>query len=458
MKNFPNTALRKQAALAFLIAASLALHTVPSGAVDLVGAYRQALQHDPSSLAADEALAAGREKAVQGSALLRPRVNLQAGISRIHDHATSEAPAPFSTLLPSDGTGTARQASVQLVQPLYDQNASAAKQQLQEQSALAQTQFDQSRQDLVLRVADTYFGVIVAEETLRVVQAEKSALLHQRDRAKARFEIGQGKITDLHEAQARLDGVETREVSARSALELRRAQYRETVGSAPVQLTGMAPSFAPRPPEPDDLSAWQRKGEDRNNLIKAKQSELEIASAEIKKHRLEGRPSLDLVASYTAREQSGSISPIVAPGGDRTALVGVQLNIPLYAGGGIDSREREAIARQRQAEQEVAAARRDVRLKVQDGYLAVKTGVSRIAAVEQTLVSARSALEATTLGRDVGTRTELDVLDAQQRAFAAELDLVQVRVDYLMGRLRLAAAAGELNEESLRSLNAWLAS
>ena len=164
------------------------------------------------------------------------------------------------------------------------------------------------------------------------------------------------------------------------------------------------------------------------------------------------------MASYTARGQSGGLSPLVAPSGDRTALVGLQLNIPLYAGGGLDSRERESIARQRQAEQELAAARRDVRLKVQDGYLAVKTGVSRIAAVEQALVSARSALEATTLGRDVGTRTELDVLDAQQRAFAAELDLVQARVDYLLGRLRLSAAAGELSEESLRSLNAWLAS
>lgn len=463
MKNIPDIAPRSalrpalrvmQAALAL----AFALNAAASCAIDLAGAYQQALQHDPTSLAADEALAAGREKAVQGSALLRPRIALQAGVTRIHDHSTSEAPAPFSSLLPSDSTGTARQASVQLVQPLYDSNASASKRQLQEQSTLAQTQFDQSRQDLVLRVADAYFGVVVAEETLRVVQAEKADLLHQRDRAKARFEIGQGKITDLHEAQARLDAVEAREVSARSALELRRAQYRETVGSAPVQLAGIAPSFTPRLPEPDDLSAWQTKGEDRNNLVKAKLSELEIASAEIRKHRLEGRPTLDLVAGYTARGQSGSLSPLVAPSGDRTAQIGVQLTIPLYAGGGLDSREREALARQRQAEQEVAAARRDVRLKVQDGYLAVKTGVSRITAVKQALVSARSALEATTLGRDVGTRTELDVLDAQQRMYGAELDLVQARVDYLMGRLRLSAAAGELNEESLRSLNAWLGS
>ncbi|MGT2493848.1 TolC family protein [Cupriavidus basilensis] len=158
------------------------------------------------------------------------------------------------------------------------------------------------------------------------------------------------------------------------------------------------------------------------------------------------------MARYGAQGQTGNLAPWVAPSNTRTATIGLQLNIPLYAGGGLDSRERESVARKSQAEQEVAAARRDVRLNVQDGFLSAKTGVSRVAALEQSLISARSALAATTLGRDVGTRTEPDVLDAQQRVFAAELDLVQARLDYLLGRLRLAAAAGELSEETLRSL------
>jgi outer membrane protein len=191
--------------------------------------------------------------------------------------------------------------------------------------------------------------------------------------------------------------------------------------------------------------------------VHTRQSELDIARAELGKHRLTSRPTLDLVASYGARNQSGNLSPLVAPDGDRAGSVGLVLNVPLYAGGGLDSRQREAVARLGQAEQELAAARRDVRLKVQEGFLAVTTGVSRIASQEQALVSAKSALEATTQGRDVGTRTELDVLDAQQRLYAAELDLVQGRADYLLGRLRLAAAAGELGEGDLRALGAWLA-
>ena len=435
----------------------LALHGGLAGAMDVADAYRQALTNDPTSLAADQALVAGREKAVQGDALLRPRVNLQAGVNRIHNRQTGDLPPAAAQLAPERSSGTAEQASVQLVQPLYDRAAMANREQLREQSVLAQTQFAASRQQLTLGVAEAYFGVLVAEETLRVVQAELVAMRQQRDRAQARFDVGQDRITDVQEAQARMDAVSTREVSAQSMLELRRTQFRETTGVAPDQLAPLAPVFVPRLPEPAALADWQARGETRSTQVLAKLSEKEIASGELSRHRLSGRPTLEFVASYGAKQQSGSLSPLVAPDGDRTGSVGLVLNVPLYAGGALDSRQRESVARFGQAEQELAAARRDVRLKVQEGYLSVTTGVARIASQEQALVSARSALEATTRGRDVGTRTALDVLDAQQRLYSAELDLVQGRADYLLGRLRLASAAGELDEDSLRGLNPWLA-
>lgn len=423
-----------------------------ASAMDVAEAYRAALAYDPASQAADQALLAGREKAVQGDALLRPRVNLNAAVTRLHNRQSEPG-----ALLPERSSGTAQQASVQLVQPLYDRAAGAARQQLREQSTLAQTQFSAARQNLALRVAEVYFGVLVAEETLRVVRAELDAVRHQRDRAQARFTVGQGRITDVEEAQARLDAVSTREVAAQSMLELRRAQFRETTGSAPAGLAPMAQRFQPRAPEPAALSAWQARGENASTQVLARQSQLAMAQAELSKHRLSGRPTLDLVASYGAKQQSGNLAPLVAPDGDRTGAVGLVLNVPLYAGGALDSRQREAVARLSEAEHQLAAARRDVRLQVQDGYLAVSTGVSRIAAQEQALQSARSALAATTQGRDVGTRTALDVLDAQQRLYGAELDLVQGRADYLLGRLRLTAAAGELDEASLRALAPWLA-
>jgi len=445
------TMLARWAILATLAAQAGAAH-----AIDLVGAYEQALRHDPEQLAANSAVVAGRESAVQGDALLRPRVALQAGVNRIDDHMSGSVPSSIAALVPSHSSGTVRQASIEITQPIYDAGAGAERRQLKQQASLAETEFDQARQDLAQRVAAAYFGVISSQESLRVTLAEKAAIAMQLERAQARFDVGRGKITDVEEARARYDQIQTKEINARNVAELRRAQFKETTGASPDELSGLAAGFAASPPDPDSLQSWQERGEAQSNFVKERQASLAIASAEVDKHRLSGRPTLNAVASYSPRGQSGSLSPIGYPSSDRTGLVGLQFNMPLYAGGGMDSRERQSLARREEAEQELAAAQRDVRLQVQDAYLAVRMGVSRIASSEQSLISARSALDATTLGRDVGTRTELDVLDAQQRAFAAEFDVVQARLDYLMGRIRLSAAVGELGEEQLRTLGAWL--
>ncbi len=433
-------------ALALQVFSTQAQAQAQAQALDLVGAYEQALRHDPAKLAADEALLAGREKLVQGDSLLKPSVGLQANLGRLGDRSSGV-----------DSSGTLRQATLQLTQPLYDATARAGKQQLHQQARLAETRFDQAQQGLTQRVAEVYLGVLQAQEALRVTLAEKTAIAMQRDRAQARFEVGRGKVTDLQEAQARYDQILSKEINARSMLELRSAQFEETTGSRAEALASLVPGQAVKPPEPDSLLAWQLKGEEQSSAVRAQRSQLEIAEAEIGKYRVSGRPTLSLVASYSAKEQSGDLSPVAAPDNNRSGYIGLQFNMPLYSGGGLDSKERESHARRREAEQALAATKRDVRLQVQDAYLTVRTGVSRIAAAEQSLVSARTALEATTLGRDVGTRTELDVLDAQQRAFAAELELVQMRLDYLLGRVRLAVAAGEIGDAELRVVNSWLA-
>ncbi len=349
------------------------------------------------------------------------------------------------------------QAGVQFKQPLYDAKAFAERRQLLQQTELAENSHRDAGRDLLQRVSEAYFNVLLAQEALRVTRAEMAAVGMQRDRAKARFEVGRGRITEVQEAQARYDAVVTRELSARSTLEFREAQYEEVTGAKATNLAELRAGFTPAPPQPDNLRAWQQKGLDGNTRVVARRGELAIATSEIDKYRLAGRPKLDLVAGYSYQGQSGNLSPAVAPDGARTGTIGLQLSVPLYAGGALDSKERESLARRNQAEQDLAATQRDTRLQVQDAFLAVKTGVSRIAALEQSVLSAQTALEATTLGRDVGSRTELDVLDSQQRYFTAKLDLAQARNDYLLGRIRLASAAGELREDDLRALNAYLA-
>jgi outer membrane protein len=439
-----------------VLVAALAAHPEPARATDLLDSYRHALDADPSRQAADAALLAGREKAVQGRSLLLPQVGLTAGVTRVRDRSDGSAPSALQGLVPSEGQGTVTQAALQLAQPLYDAKAAAQKRQMQQQAGVAEVQHRHAQQDLMQRVGDAYFDLLLARDGVVVAEAEKAAVALQRDRAQARFDVGRGKVTDLQEAQARYDGVLAKELSARSTLSLREATYRELTGRAAGTLAAPGAGFVPPAPQPDDLAAWQGRGQQGNTRVLVKQAELAMAAAEIDKYRLAGRPTLDVVGSYAYKGQNGGLSPVVAPDGGRSAALGLQLNVPLFAGGAIDSREREAIARRHQAEHELRAAERDTRLQVQNAFLAVKTGVARVAALEASVLSARSALEATTLGRDVGTRTELDVLDAQQRLYATQLDLAQARHGYLTGRLRLAFAAGQLDEGELQSLNTHL--
>ncbi|WP_280151362.1 TolC family outer membrane protein [Piscinibacter sp. XHJ-5] len=439
------------------VAATLAMACGTSFALDLVDSYLKARQADPGMLAADAAVIAGREKAVQGRALMKPQMSLSASVAHVDSRSSSSLPPQLSEILKPQSSGTMHEAAVQLKQPLYNEKNRADGRQLQQQTELSEIGWRDASQELMQRVSEAYFNLLLSEENLRVVEAEKGAVQMQRDRAQARFDVGRGKVTDLQEAQARYDSVLTKEVSAQSTLSLRQAQYQELTGAPGRGLARLRAGFPLAAPQPDDLSEWQRRGEAQNTRVRVKQSELAMAAAEIGKYKLSGRPTLDLVASYTDKGQNGSLSPLVSPDHGRSAVVGLQLNIPLFTGGALQSKEREAIARQRQAEQELGGARRDARLQVQDAYLAVKTGVSRVASLEQSVRSAQTALEATTLGRDVGTRTELDVLDAQQRLFSAQLELAQARNDYLLGRIRLAASAGELQEGDLQAINAFLA-
>lgn len=439
-----------------LIALAALLVPATGFALDLLGSYHRALRHDPSMLAANAAVIAGREKAVQGDALLRPRVQLTTELSYVDDKSSTSLPPSLAEVIKPESSGTVHKAQVQLKQPLYDAKAVAEKIQLHQRTEQAEIGYRNAQHDLMQRVGEAYFQLLLAEENLRVARAEKAAVGMQRERAQARFEVGRGRITEVQETQARYDAVLAREISSLATLELRRAQYQELTGAPGMGLAALRPDFSPAPPSPDNLAAWQAKSREHNARVQGKRSELAIASAEIDKHKLSGRPSLDLVASLGHQGQNGSLSPTISPDSNRRAVLGVQLTIPLFAGGALDSRERESIARRREAEHELSAAERDARLQVQDAFLAVKTGVSRIAALDQSLLSARTALEATTLGRDVGNRTELDVLDAQQRVHSAERDLAQARNDYLIGRIRLGASAGELREDDMRALNAYL--
>lgn len=446
-----------QPVLRALAAAAFAVAAAPTFALDLMDAYARAQSHDPTLAAARSEVLAGREKAVQGRSLLLPQVQLTASAVHLKDNSSSSSlPPPLQDVVKPNGSGTMHEVALQARQPIWAAKSRAEKAQLEQQAELAEVKYRDAQQELMQRVAQTYLNLLLAEENLRVARAEKAAVTQQRDRAQARFEVGRGRITEVQESQARLDGVITRELQVESTMALRRAQFEELTGEKAIGLDALRAGFTPQAPQPDNAAAWQQQAAGGNTRVLFRQGELAIATHEISKHALAARPTLDLVAGTSYKGQSGGLSELAAPDGRRSTVIGLQLNVPLYAGGGITSKERESVARRGQAEQQLAAAQRDARLQAQDAYLSVKTGVSRIGSLEQSVRSDTTALEATMLGRDLGTRTELDVLDAQQRLYASQRDLAQARNDYLLGRIQLAAAAGALTEGELASLNQQL--
>jgi multidrug efflux pump len=431
------------------------LALLPSAnAVDLVGAYAGSLQADPSFRAAEEALFAGREKNAQARSLYLPRVSLSANVNQVNDR--SEVPDVLAAIAKEESHGRYQGAAVQASQPIYRPQYWAEARQLRSQAAFAETDHRQAGYELIERVTRAYFGLLLAEENVAVSAAQKAAVSEQLARSKARFEVGKGRVTDVEESQARYDSVVASEIAAIAQLDQARAQFTEVTALPPANLAGYGTRFAAVPPSPDDLGAWTSRALDGNYAVIARRSQVEIAAAEIEKHRLAGRPTVDLVASYGDKGQAGGLSPLAYPERARSVSVGLQVSIPLYAGGAYDSKERESRAKHRQAESELAAAQRDTRLQTRDAFNSVKSGAARIVALDQSVVSAGTSLEATIAGRDVGTRTTSDVLDAQQRFYNAQLDLARARHDYLLGRVKLASVAGTLAEDDLRSLNAYL--
>ncbi|MGO4378282.1 TolC family outer membrane protein [Pseudoduganella sp. RAF53_2] len=425
-------------------------------AMDLMGAWQHALDIDPSLMAAVAAREAGAEKAIQGDALLKPRVNLSAGLTHLDANTGSFGPPQLSSLLPSESKGTRREASVTLVQPIYRADLRANRKQLHAQTEIAEASYTSARQDQIQRVAQAYFNVLLAEERLHLLDAQQAAVGEQMADARARFDAGKARIIDLRDAEARHESVASARIAAASDLELRRVQFFEYTGVEADHLSGMRDGFAPQA-STKPLTDWEQRALNNNPQLQTRLRQLDAARADADKNKRSSRPTLDLVASHGEVRTTGDVSPLVSPERTRTTSIGLQLNIPLYQGGALDSQQRESAAKLREAQHNVDAARRDVRLQVRDAWLAVSDGAAQVQALEQSVKAASTAQEAAVLGREVGMRTTLDVLNAQQNVYSSMYDLSKARVNWLMGSLRLSAATGDLGEEEVRAVNAYLA-
>lgn len=441
------------------IAAALLLGTSAAHAMDFSTAVQKAQAFDPTTQAANYAYLAGVEKGKQGTALYFPQINATANYNHLHlnSESTLDLPPIFPTdVLIGNSSGYLHGFGVTLVQPIYNAAVFAGAAELKDQAKLAGLQKQGADANLVLRVAQAYFGVLMAEDNLELTRKQKAAIAQQLASAQARFKAGKTNITDVRDAEARYQGVLAQEIAAGNNLAVQQAQFAATVGAPPGNLAGVPDSFKPTPPQPADLGTWLAWSQADNPNVQGARVQLEVNQHEVDKYRLRGRPQLNLVASYQDVRQNGTLPVLVAPDRSRQTIVGLQLTVPLFAGGSYSSKYREALDEVSQARYQLQAAIEGANVQVKQQFLDVDVGTDQIAALQQAVVAARSSLDATTLGLKVGKRTTLDVLNAQQQYFSAQQNLDAARYQYLLARLSLAALVNRLGEADVEAVNAYL--
>ncbi len=417
-------------------------------AADLLEIFHAAQANDPVIAAAYATQQAGEEKLAQGRSLLMPAVNLNA------NSTLNELNVKYLGAFPFPG-GNFRYNSygynLSLVQPLYRQQNWLMYSESELQVAASEAQYHLAEQDLVLRTAQAYFDVLNAQDGVDLAQAQKNAITEQLGQAKRNFEVGSATITDTHEAQARFDLTGAQEIAAQNNLEIKRRVLQQLTNSLPGYLKRLNDTIALESPQPADMEKWIAEAQLNNPQLAIAQANTKLAEKEVERNRGGHYPTVDLVANYGTVNASGSSFGV---GSDtRNANIGVQLNIPIFQGGLINSKWREADANRERAQQELESARRNVTLQTSQAYFGVVSGMAQVQALQQALVSSTSVLDATKTGQEVGVRTNLDVLNAQQQLYATRRDLYQAEYNYLISKLRLKAATGTLDEAELAKVN-----
>jgi outer membrane protein len=320
------------------------------------------------------------------------------------------------------------------------------------QTALAGAQFGLAREDLVLRVADAYFNVLNAQDALAAVTQLRAAAAEQLELAKTSFEVGTVTITDVHEAQSRFDLASAQEIAAQNQLEVARHALAQIIGKPPEALAGLREGVQLQRPQPDNIADWVTAAEQGNLGVQAQALVREIAIRDVERARAGHLPTVDVVASRGVNNRLQ-----LASERNEVTSIGLELNLPLYAGGRVSSVTREAAALRMKADSDLEDARRGAALAARESWLGVTSGMAQVRALEAAKVSSTSSLEANKLGYEVGVRINIDVLNAQTQLADTLQQLARARYDTLIAQLRLKAAAGTLGEEDVAAINALLA-
>lgn len=420
----------------------------------LLDIYQQALARDPQLASALSENRAAQEIIEQGKALYRPTVNLTAGASASQTDIRFLGAAgnnPFRVQGRNNFEGY--NYGVDARQPIYRKQNLVQMEQAKTQVSQADKQLHLTQQNLILRVTQAYFDVLLAQDQMTLIAAQKNAIMRQLEQAKANFDVGTATVTDVNEAQARYDLVLAQEIATENQLQVAKRSVQAITGAMPQKLASVRADIHPTQLS-EGMDKWLEITAANNLNILLQQDALKFAEQEVERLNAGHLPTLDAVASYTLNYANGNPNGF---GSElESAVVGVQMQIPLYQGGAISSRVRQAVQNQEKAKDDIELARRNAELETQRAYLNLSTSIAQVKALEQAEASSKLQVESTKLGYEVGVRNSVDVLNAEQQYFSARRDLLQARYNYLVNIIRLKASSGLIAEADLADINQQL--
>jgi outer membrane protein len=442
--------LRRTLAIAF--GAAMGAFLPAAVAEDLVSIYHDAVANDPTLASARATWMATQENVPQARANLLPSVTLAANATEtnFYEKLHTDPAVSVSQRFPQ------YQYTVTASQPLYRKQNVVALDQARQTLGQSDAVLSSAQQDLIVRVAQAYFDVLLARFTIELTVSQKAAVSENLAQAKRNFEVGTATITDTNDAQAKYDQIVAQEIAAHNDFDNKVAALRAIIGRQPKELRPFEAKYDPQPPTPNAPDVWIDAALHDNSQVRIAQSNYDIAVLEVDRQRAGHYPTLDLVASfnqgYFGAGTQVTISSFVA-NDQRQGQIGVQLNVPLYLGGSIDSKVRQAVAGQEKARQDLEAARRAAELLAQTAFTGVTSGAAQINAFRQALVSAQVSYDSTKLGLEVGVRTNLDVLNQQQQVYQTRFNLAQAYYNFILSSLKLKQAVGTLSEVDVEEVN-----
>jgi outer membrane protein len=436
--------------IALAIATAFGVSAGTAHALDLLEAVRTAAAIDPVVAAAQAQLQASRERINQANALLLPAVSATSndGINVVDNNWTAAPPRRRFDSQSLNLIGT---------QPLFRPIYRETLKQSELSTQVYEAQLAAAKQDLILRVSQAYFDVLSAQDALTVVRAQKQAFSEQFASAKRNFEVGTATITDQQEAQSRLDLTRSQEVAFENDLQVKRALLAQLLGKPVEELNTLKSNVDITPPQAARENEWAAVA--RAQSLQVVQSELqaEIAKREIDKQRYGHYPTVDLALIGNAgRSTAGQTT---AAGVGIKSYVGqaqLQFALPIYSGGSVDAKVREAIALQSSSESTLETSRRTAEQSARQTFLGVKSGLEQVRALTAAERSSQLALESNQLGYQVGVRINIDVLNAAQQLFSTQRDLAFARYGVVLNSLKLLGTAGDLTEQEVLRVNALL--